>query len=99
MSNEAWAATILTSIGLLGGFIAWLIHVAGDLAAIRENTSNLTGRIASIEVHVDNRCNCIDEKLDEHTTKLEGLRVDVTRLEGSVGHLAHQVRQARPAAS
>lgn len=99
MSTGEWFAAILTSIGMFAAFIAWLVNVASKLGAIVENTTNLSGRMASIELHVDNRCNCIDEKLDEHTTKLEGLRVDVTRLEGSVGHLAHQVRQARPAAS
>ena len=98
MSTEAWVGAVLTSIAMFAALIGWLMNTASKLGAIVENTANLSGRMASIELHVDNRCNCIDEKLDDHTAKLEGLRVDVTRLEGSVGHLAHQVRSARPAA-
>lgn len=89
MSVEAWAGLIITAIGMMGVFTAWLVNVSIRLGEISANTATNCDRADGIEQSITDHCKVIYSKLDKHAEKLEGLRTDVTRLDQSLARRTH----------
>jgi hypothetical protein len=83
MSVEAWCGVIGLSLIPIGGLVAWMFTVARDLGMIAANTDYTSRRMDAVAE--DNAY--IKEKVDEHAAIMTNLRMDVTRLDFTVGNI------------